>query len=155
MSVLVKLLHRDATIPQRAGADDAGYDLTSVGEVTILPGGHALVPTGIAIVLEPGTVGLIHPRSGLAFKHGVTVLNAPGTIDSGYRGEVGVLLINHGVLPFEVSVGDRIAQMVFQEYLAPELLIVDDVGESERGDGGFGSTGVRKLHATEPHVVAS
>ena len=134
-------LSSEAIAPTYAHDGDAGMDLYSIAEVLILPGGRALVPTGIAMQIRPGYVGLVHPRSGLAHKHGVTVLNAPGTIDSGYRGEIQVNLINLGSKAFRVAKGDRIAQIVFQEFtyaLPNEVLHLDD---SVRGTNGHGSTG--------------
>jgi dUTP pyrophosphatase len=138
----VRRLHPDAGIPAYSTEGDAGADLTSVAEVTLAPGERALVPTGIAISLPPGTVGLVHPRSGLAARHGVTIANAPGTVDSGYRGEVLVNLVNldpHE--PFTVRVGDRIAQLVVQHYLHADFADVDSLPESARGETGHGSTG--------------
>lgn len=112
------------------------------GEDFILhPGARALVPTGIFIELPEGYEAQIRPRSGLAFKYGITVLNTPGTIDADYRGEIGVILINHGNVPFKISNGDRIAQMVFLKVEKPKLVLVDELEDTERGDGGFGHTG--------------
>ena len=105
------------------------------------PGRHVLVPTGLQIALPRGTEGQVRPRSGLAYKHGITVLNSPGTVDSSYRGEVGVLLVNHGTEPFEVRRGERIAQMVVAQYLPVRFVPVASLDETERGAGGFGSTG--------------
>jgi dUTP pyrophosphatase len=140
--VAVRLLHPDAVLPRYSTEGDAGADLTSVAEVTIAPGGRALLPTGLALALPPGTVGLVHPRSGLAARHGVTVLNAPGTVDSGYRGEVMVNLVNLDRRePFTVRVGDRIAQLVVQEYRHADFVATDSLPESARGDTGHGSTG--------------
>ena len=109
--------------------------------LTLAPGAFALVPTGLQIALPEGTEGQVRPRSGLAFRHGVTVLNSPGTIDSSYRGEVGVLLVNHGPKPFEVTRGERIAQLVVARYLPVRLVEADALPETARGAGGFGSTG--------------
>lgn len=139
--VLVKKLHPDAVTPNFASPGDAGADLVSIEDGRILPGGRALVKTGIALELPEGTVGLIHPRSGLAAKHGVTVLNAPGTIDSGYRGEIGVVLFNSSLESFHYKAGDRIAQFVVQEYLTPAYVEVEKLTGTARGAGGFGSTG--------------
>lgn len=132
-----------AAAPSYARPGDAGADLRSNLDLTIQPGERALVGTGVSIALPEGTVGLVHPRSGLAAKHGVTVLNAPGTIDSGYRGELKVILINHGDAPFKVSVGDRIAQLVVQRFEQVSFELVDTLDASERGTNGCGSTGVR------------
>ena len=107
----------------------------------LAPGKHALVPTGLTIALPPGYEAQVRPRSGLAAKHGVTVLNAPGTVDADYRGEIGVLLINHGDMPFPIRRGERIAQMVIASVVRAELSLVAALSATDRGDGGFGSTG--------------
>jgi dUTP pyrophosphatase len=133
-------LHPDAIAPSCAHPGDAGLDLSAVEEVCIFPQCRALVKTGIAIELPPGTEGQIRPRSGLSLKHGITVLNAPGTIDQGYRGEIGVILINHGDVDFKVTPGMRIAQLVIAPVLTVELAEAG-LEDSDRGDGGFGSTG--------------
>lgn len=139
----VELMNSDATVPTYAREDDAGMDLRASEEATLPVGGHALVGTGIALAIPKGFVGLVHPRSGLAAKHGVTVLNAPGTIDSGYRGEVKVILLNTGGEVFTVNKGDRIAQLVVQQVERLSIWVVDALdGETERGVGGFGSTGI-------------
>lgn len=136
-------MNSDATVPTYAREDDAGMDLRASEEATLPVGGHALVGTGIALAIPKGFVGLVHPRSGLAAKHGVTVLNAPGTIDSGYRGEVKVILLNTGGEVFTVNKGDRIAQLVVQQVERLSIWVVDALdGETERGVGGFGSTGI-------------
>ena len=116
-------------------------DLKSVEELTIRSGCRALVHTGLVIVLPPQHEAQVRPRSGLALKFGVTVLNAPGTIDSGYRGEVCVILANFGSDDFHVAVGDKIAQLVIAPVLQPEVVETEDLGETDRGAGGFGSTG--------------
>lgn len=140
--VAVLRLHPDAVLPVYATDGDAGADLSAVAEVTIAPGQRALVPTGIAIALAPGTVGLVHPRSGLAARHGVGIVNAPGTIDSGYRGEIMVNLVNHDPAEsFTVRPGDRIAQLVVQEYLQADFRLTDSLPGSARGETGHGSTG--------------
>ena len=140
--VTVRRLHPDAGVPVYSTDGDAGADLTSVAEVTLAPGERALVPTGIALALPPGTVGLVHPRSGLAARHGVTIVNAPGTVDSGYRGEILVNLVNLDPRePFTVRVGDRIAQLVVQHYLHADFDVADSLPDSARGDTGHGSTG--------------
>ena len=132
-------------LPAHATPDAAGLDLRAAvpdgAPVELAPGAHALVPTGLQLALPDGTEGQVRPRSGLAYKHGVTVLNSPGTIDSGYRGEVGVLLINHGPEPFVVARGERIAQLVVARYERVELVPADELADSDRGAGGFGSTG--------------
>ena len=141
-TVAVRRLPPHARLPLYATQGDAGADLTSVAQVTLAPGERALVPTGIALALPPGTVGLVHPRSGLAARHGITVVNAPGTIDSGYRGEVHVNLVNLDPREsFTVQVGDRIAQLVVQHYVHATFEVADSLPESDRGDTGHGSTG--------------
>jgi dUTP pyrophosphatase len=135
-------LDPEARLPEYSTDGDAGADLTSVAEVTLAPGERALVPTGLALALPPGTVGLVHPRSGLAARHGVTVVNAPGTLDSGYRGEVLVNLVNlDPAEPFTIRVGDRIAQLVVQPYLHADFGVTDSLPASDRGETGHGSTG--------------
>ncbi|GIL34257.1 dUTP diphosphatase [Phycicoccus jejuensis] len=142
MPVAVRRLHEDAVLPRYSTDGDAGADLSSVAEVTLAPGERALVPTGIALALPPGTVGLVHPRSGLAARHGVSIVNAPGTVDSGYRGEVLVNLVNlDPTESFTVRVGDRIAQLVVQEYLHADFSATDSLPGSARGETGHGSTG--------------
>lgn len=130
-------------LPSYATAHSAGMDLRANLDtpVTLAPGEHALIKTGLFLELPEGTEAQVRPRSGLAFKHGVTVLNAPGTIDADYRGEVGVLLINHGQQPFEVKDGERIAQLVIARYERVTFAEVADLAPSERGEGGFGHTG--------------
>ena len=121
----------------------AGMDLRADvdGEVVLQPLGRALIPTGIAVALPPGVEAQVRPRSGLAARHGVTCLNSPGTIDSDYRGEIQVILVNFGSEPFTVRRGDRIAQMVLSQVLRASLQVVDDLDATLRGGGGFGSTG--------------
>ena len=141
---VVRLDHgRDLPLPDYATADAAGADLlAAVGEDLVLEPGHrALVPTGISIQLPAGYEAQVRPRSGLAIKHGVTALNSPGTIDADYRGEVGVILINHGQAPFRIERGMRIAQMVVAPVTRAEWRERDSLDDSERGAGGFGSTG--------------
>ena len=142
LQVLITRLDADLPLPQYAKGGDAGADIYSRVDVTLAPGERALVPTGIAIALPDGYVALVHPRSGLAIKHGVTMVNAPGTVDAAYRGELQCILINHD--PKEsVSFkrGDRIAQLVFQRVERAEFIEVEHLPGSGRGDGGFGSTG--------------
>ena len=139
----LKRLDPDLPIPQRAHRGDAGVDLYSAHDVAIGPGERALVSTGVAIALPLGTVGLIHPRSGLAAKHGLTIVNTPGTIDADYRGELKVCLLNTDKdTPFEVTRRMRIAQLVVQRVELPDFIEVDDLDETVRGSGGYGSTGV-------------
>lgn len=142
MRVLIQRLDKDLPLPKYALPGDAGMDLYSRIDLTLNPGERALIPTGIAIAIPEGFVGFIHPRSGLAIKHGISMVNTPGTIDSGYRGEIQVILINHDQkTPFNVRRGERIAQIVFQKYEQAELSEVEYLPDSARGDGGFGSTG--------------
>jgi dUTP pyrophosphatase len=137
-------LDQRAVLPAAARDGDAGVDLRSLVDVTIpARGGRVLVPTGIAIEVPPGRAGFVLPRSGLALRHGITCLNAPGLIDSGYRGEVSVILVNHDPeVEFEVHAGDRIAQLVVISVEQVTLFEVDGLSGSERGEGGFGHTGV-------------
>jgi dUTP pyrophosphatase len=143
MSVTLRVsrVRPTAVLPRYAHPGDAGLDLCAAEAVTIGGGEWRVVQTGLVIELPPGTEGQVRPRSGLASRHGVTVLNAPGTIDEGYRGEVGVILINHGPLPFTVAVGDRIAQLVVAPRLEVPVVEVEDLSDTARGAGGFGSTG--------------
>lgn len=140
--VPVRQLDPDLPLPAYAHPGDAGADLVAAEDVRIPPGGRALVRTGVAIALPEGFVGLVHPRSGLAARLGVTVLNAPGTVDAGYRGEILVNLINHDrVTPAQVSRGDRIAQLVVQRVERASFHVVGELPESYRGAEGHGSTG--------------
>jgi len=127
--------------PVYAKPGDAGADLRSTTAITIAAGARALVPTGVSIALPQGYVGLVHPRSGLAAKHGITVLNTPGTIDAGYRGEIMVILFNSSDTDFEVAIGDRIAQLVIQTVELARFVPVDKLPDTERGETGFGSSG--------------
>ena len=135
----------DLPLPAKATAHAAGFDLrAAVGAPLVVPvGGRALVPTGIAIAVPPGYEAEIRPRSGLALKSGLTLLNAPGTIDADYRGEVGVIVVNHGEVPVSIARGDRIAQLVIHELPDVELEAQDELPETSRGAGGFGHTGIR------------
>ena len=142
MTLRFRRIHPDAVLPAYAHESDAGMDLRSVEASTIPPGGRALVRTGLVVMLPPGYEVQVRPRSGLALKHGVTVLNTPGTIDSGYRGEVGVILANFGDKPFAVGKGDRIAQAVVAPVTRAVVVETEEVDETDRGEGGFGSTGV-------------
>jgi dUTP pyrophosphatase len=142
LEILVTKLHPSAIVPTYAKQGDAGADLYAIEEKTLQPGERALVKTGIAIALPEGYVGLVHPRSGLALKNGISVVNSPGTIDSGYRGEIGVVLINHDLNEsFSVKVGDRIAQLVIQKFETAIFKTVSQLPPSERASGGYGSTG--------------
>lgn len=137
----VRRLDPALPLPSYAHPSDAGLDLHAADTTTLLPGERALVPCGIAVAIPEGHVGLVHPRSGLAVDHGLTVLNAPGTIDAGYRGEVKVLLVNHGAEPVEVRHGQRIAQLLIQSVVTVDVREVDRLDATARGGGGFGSTG--------------
>ena len=143
LRVPVRLLDPDLALPSYARVGAAGADLVAREGAVLAPGGgRALVPTGIALALPPGTAGFVQPRSGLALRHGVTCLNTPGLIDSGYRDELKVLLVNLDPSEsFEVHRGDRIAQLVIQQVERADFVVVDRLDDSERGLGGFGSTG--------------
>jgi len=142
MTLRFKKVHPDAVLPSYAHPSDAGMDVRSVADLTIAPGKRALVPTGLVMLLPPMYEAQVRPRSGLALKSGITVLNTPGTIDSGYRGEVGVILMNLGESDFIVKKGDKIAQIVIAPVTQPEIVETDSIDETDRGSGGFGSTGV-------------
>jgi len=141
---ILRLPHNlDLPLPSRRTAGSAGFDLASAEPDFILaPGERRLVATGLAIELPPGVEGQVRPRSGLALKHGLTMPNAPGTIDSDYRGELKVILQNGGSEPVTIVRGDRIAQVVFARYETPEVIDATELAESGRGAGGFGSTGL-------------
>jgi dUTP pyrophosphatase len=141
MTLNVMRLRPDAVLPAYAHPADAGLDLCAVVDLELPPGEARLVPTGISIELPPETEAQVRPRSGLALKHAVTVLNTPGTIDEGYRGEVGVILINHGRQPFQITAGMRIAQLVVQRRWHVEVVETTQLSDTSRGSGGFGSTG--------------
>lgn len=137
--VKIKLLHPKAQAPRRASAEAAGYDIFCNEHVTLKPGARALISTGFAMAIPAGMVGLIWPRSGLAGKHGVDSL--AGVVDSDYRGEVKVALINHGDAVVEFKPGDRVAQMLIQHVYQQPVAVVDELDDTQRGAGGFGSTG--------------
>ena len=139
----VKKIHPEAQLPFRANEGDAGFDLFSIEEKIIKSGESALIGTGIILELPSGTEAQVRPRSGLALKHSVTVLNSPGTIDEGYRGEIKVVLINHGKEDFLIERQMRIAQMVIAPVAKVNLVEVEVVANSKRGTGGFGSSGLR------------
>jgi dUTP pyrophosphatase len=140
--VQVRLLDHGLPAPAYAHEGDAGADLFAAADVEIPPGQRVLVGTGVAIALPPGYVGLVHPRSGLAARLGVTVLNAPGTVDSGYRGEILVNLINHDLVTIaRIARGDRIAQLVVQRVERADFVVVEELSDTSRGAGGHGSTG--------------
>ena len=142
LEILITKLDEQAVIPTYATLGDAGADLYSISEVTLGPGERALIKTGIAIAIPLGFVGLVHPRSGLVLKSGVSVVNTPGTIYSGYRGEIGVVLINHDLeKSFTVKKGDRIAQLVIQKVENVQFKLVSELPDSQRSTGGYGSSG--------------
>ena len=141
VTVKVNAISNDAVLPTFSNPGDAGMDLYSIIDKIIEPGDVALIPTGLIIELPVNTEAQIRPRSGLALNHGITVLNSPGTIDEGYRGEVGVILINHGKNAFHVEKKMRIAQLVVKPILDVAIVEATDLTSSIRGDGGFGSSG--------------
>jgi dUTP pyrophosphatase len=142
VEISIKRLDEGLPLPSYAHPGDAGADLHSAVDLTLRPGERALVPTGIALALPDGYVALVHPRSGLAAKHGISIVNSPGTIDAGYRGEVKVCLVNTDPRePFDVHRGDRVAQLVIQRFETASFVEAEDLPESARGDGGYGSTG--------------
>jgi dUTP pyrophosphatase len=141
IDVAVRRLRPDAVVPQQAYEGDAGFDLTACEGVTLAPGERAVVPTGLAVEIPEGYAGFVQPRSGLAARHGIGVVNSPGLIDSGYRGEIGVVLLNTDPRePFRVEPGMRIAQLVIAPVAAVRLVEVDELVGSERGGRGFGSS---------------
>ena len=151
--VRVQRLDPDLALPEYAHPGDAGCDVVSAVDLELAPGERALVPTGIAIAVPDGYACFVHPRSGLAIRHGVTMLNAPGTIDSGYRGEVKVIVVNHDPTEtFVIARGDRIAQLVFQPVMTATFVAADDLDADrdapQRGANGFGSTGMTQTKET-------
>lgn len=142
IDVPIRQLDPELPLPRYAHPGDAGADLLTAEDFTLNPGERRLVPTGIAVAIPEGWVGLVHPRSGLAVKHGISMVNTPGTIDAGYRGELRVLLINTDRSdPVSFSRGDRIAQLVFQQVAQARFTLVEQLPQSVRGTGGFGSSG--------------
>jgi len=142
MSFSFLRLHENAVLPSKASAEDAGFDLTSVESVVLEPGSRALVKTGLAVQIPMGHGGLVLPRSGLALRHGIGLVNSPGLIDAGYRGEIGVILHNTDTREsFAVKPGDRIAQLMVVPFAALEPVWVSELDASQRGEGGFGSSG--------------
>jgi dUTP pyrophosphatase len=139
----VRLLHPAARLPHRAHEHDAGYDLACVEDFTLWPARRRVVGTGVAIALPPNVAGLVTPRSGLAARYGITIVNAPGLVDPGYRGELRVTLLNTGDEPYAARAGDRIAQLLLVPCVTPEVRLVDtlDAGPDGRGEGGYGSSG--------------
>lgn len=139
--VQVRRLDPDVPLPAYARAGDAGCDLVTTVDAELLPGERALLPTGVALALPPGYAGFVHPRSGLAVRSGIGIVNAPGTIDAGYRGEISVVLVNHGNEPVRLARLDRVAQLVVQRVEQVAWDEVVELPDSERGAGGYGSTG--------------
>lgn len=142
ITLKVQKLTENAKLPEYAHPGDAGLDLFAIAPCTIAPGETALIGTGLAIDIPPGTEAQVRPRSGLALHHSISMPNTPGTIDAGYRGEIGIILINHGKAPFHISPGMKIAQMVVAPVLRANIECVESLSESDRGTGGFGSTGM-------------
>lgn len=142
LDIPLRRLDDGLPVPSYAHPGDAGADLCTAVDVTLAPGERALVPTGVALALPEGYVGLVHPRSGLAHRHGLSIVNAPGTVDAGYRGEIKVCLVNlDASQPVSLERGDRIAQLVVQRVEQVRFVEVDELEGSARGDGGYGSTG--------------
>lgn len=141
VDVKVVKVHENATVPQYAKEEDAGFDFYSVESVLLKPGKIAVISTGLKMAIPEGKYLAIVPRSGLSLKTKIRVANSPGTIDSGYRGEVGIILENTGNSPYLIEVGDRIAQGILKNYSKAEFNVVDELPKSERGTGGFGHTG--------------
>jgi dUTP pyrophosphatase len=142
VEILITRLDDGVPLPTYAHPGDAGADLVTTVDVSLAPGERALVPTGVALALPDGYVGLVHPRSGLAARHGVSIVNAPGTVDAGYRGEIKVLLVNlDGATPVHLRRGDRVAQLVVQQVAQARFVEVESLPGSARGAGGYGSTG--------------
>ena len=141
IEVLIQKLCEDAIVPKYAHEGDAGVDLYSTIDYELKPGERFLVPTGLKMEIPPGYEGQVRPKSGLALKSGITVLNTPGTVDAPYRGEVGVIVINHDKNPYQIKNGEKIAQMIFNEIKYASFKVVESLDETSRGEGGFGSTG--------------
>ncbi len=144
VKVKIKKLHPKAVIPRYMSEHAAGLDLCTVIEepLTLAPGERVLLPTGLALEIPPGYEGQVRPRSGLALKQGIALVNAPGTIDADYRGEVGIIVINHGRDPVTFAPGDRVAQLIIAPVTRAQLLEADELSSSERSSGGFGHTGI-------------
>jgi dUTP pyrophosphatase len=154
MQIALRRLDPDIPLPVRAHPGDAGVDLCSTVDVRLEPGERQLIPTGIAIALPIGTVGLIHPRSGLAARAGLSIVNTPGTVDAGYRGEIKVCLINlDRTDAIDIARGDRIAQLLVQRVELPDFVEVDELDETSRGAGGYGSSGGHGILDTTPAEV--
>ena len=146
IQVKIKKLHPQAVIPAYMTEHAAGLDLCTVIEAPVMlaPGERTLLPTGLAMEIPPGFEGQVRPRSGLALKKGVSLVNSPGTIDADYRGEIGIIIINHGVEPVEILPGDRVAQLIIAPVTQAILVEADDLNDSVRSSGGFGHTGVKR-----------
>lgn len=144
IDIQVKIVRTGAQLPRYMSANAAGLDLCAALDkpVILQPGDRTLVPTGLALAIPAGFEGQVRPRSGLALRQGISMVNTPGTIDADYRGEIGVILINHGQDPVTISTGDRIAQLVIAPVVQADLRLVDSLDETERGSGGFGHTGI-------------
>ena len=144
MKIAIRLLDPEMPLPEYAHPGDAGVDLRSTIDCTIAPGERRIIPTGISVAIPEGCVGLVHPRSGLAAKHGISMVNTPGTIDAGYRGELQVILINHDLEePFVISRFDRIAQLLIQKVEHVEFEVHSELPATVRGSDGFGSSGIQ------------
>ncbi len=141
LKILVKQLDAELPLPSHATSGDAGVDLYAREAGTVWPGERKLVPTGIAVAVPQGYVGLIAPRSGLAIKYGISLVNSPGILDAGFRGEIHAIVINEGEEAFDYARGDRIAQLVVVPFAEQQFEVVDELPDSDRGEGGFGSTG--------------
>lgn len=141
MEVRIKRTDKELPLPQYKHDGDAGMDVCSAETYTLQPGERKLFKTGIHMAIPKGYELQVRPRSGLAYKHGISIVNTPGTVDAGYRGDIGVILINHGKEVFEVKRGERIAQFVFNKFETAQFIEVEDLDETTRGEGGFGSTG--------------
>lgn len=153
LEIQVVRLDQGLPLPAYAHPGDAGADLVTTVDVTLAPGERAMVPTGLAIALPEGYVALVHPRSGLAARHGLSIVNTPGTVDAGYRGEIKVLLINHDLVEsIDLRRGDRIAQLVIQRFERARFVEAAELPDTVRGDGGYGSTGGFAASQTEPRV---
>lgn len=146
----VKKLSANARVPERASAGAAGYDLYSAEEVVVAPGTRQMIRTGLSIQIPPGHYGRIAPRSGLAWKYGIDI--GAGVVDEDYRGALGLLLVNNGIADYSIKIGDRVAQLLLERVSTPEVLVVEELDTSARGNLGFGSTGVNEMkpHATTP-----
>jgi dUTP pyrophosphatase len=156
VEISIKRLDPELPLPSYAHPGDAGADLHAAADLTLEPGERALVPTGIALALPEGYVALVHPRSGLAARHGISIVNSPGTIDAGYRGEVKVCLVNTDRREaFAVRRGDRIAQLVIQRFETAAFVETDELSESARGEGGYGSTGGFTQVRQQPEEISS